>query len=143
MSYSNILVAYDGSNESEKALVSAIQLTNVMPNAKLEVIHVFNLPVVIFGEAMITPPADSNRIEYEHAEAILDKARQTLSGLGRGEAILKQGVTAKTIVSHAHENNCDLIVIGSRGLSAIGEFMLGSVSHHVLKHAKVPVLVVK
>lgn len=143
MPYSNILVAYDGSKEADKALASAIQLTHVMPGAKLEVIHVFHVPVVIFGEAMITPPADSNRIEYEHAESIVEKARQTLSGLGRGEVILKQGDPSKTIVSYAQEGHCDLIVIGSRGLSAIGEFMLGSVSHYVLKHAQIPVLVVK
>ncbi|MBP1157245.1 MULTISPECIES: universal stress protein [unclassified Paenibacillus] len=143
MPYSHILVAFDGSKEADKALASAMQLINVMPGAKLEVIHVFNMPVIIFGEAMITPPADSSRIEYEHAELIVEKAKQTLSGLVRGEVFMKQGEPSKTIVSYAQESNCDLIVIGSRGLSAIGEFMLGSVSHYVLKHAKIPVLVVK
>ncbi|WP_256711219.1 universal stress protein [Paenibacillus sp. FSL H7-0331] len=39
--------------------------------------------------------------------------------------------------------NADLIVIGSRGLNAISEFILGSVSHNVVQHAKIPVLVVK
>ncbi|MGG6460906.1 MAG: universal stress protein [Candidatus Eiseniibacteriota bacterium] len=37
----------------------------------------------------------------------------------------------------------DLIVIGSRGLGSVKEFLLGSVSHAVTRHASIPVLIVK
>jgi nucleotide-binding universal stress UspA family protein len=48
-----------------------------------------------------------------------------------------------TIVKHVNENNFDVVVIGSRGLSALQEFVLGSVSHKVAKRANCPVLIVK
>ncbi len=47
------------------------------------------------------------------------------------------------ILDFAVKNDNDVIVIGSRGLGGIREFVLGSVSHNVVQHARIPVLVVK
>ncbi|MCZ8522573.1 MULTISPECIES: universal stress protein [Paenibacillus] len=143
MLYSNILVAYDGSTESDLALSHAMQLCDLMPGAKLEVLHVFNVPSLMFGEALVTAPADVSRIEYEHAESIVEKARAALAGRSGAEARMLQGAPAKAILARAEEAGCDLIMLGSRGLSTLGEFMLGSVSHYVVQHAKVAVLIVK
>jgi nucleotide-binding universal stress UspA family protein len=43
----------------------------------------------------------------------------------------------------AREGDCDIIVIGSRGLGGIKEFLLGSTSHRVADEAPCPVLIVK
>ena len=53
------------------------------------------------------------------------------------------GRPADEIIRYAEESGADLLVMGSRGLGALREFALGSVSHKVLTHAKCPVLVVK
>ena len=47
------------------------------------------------------------------------------------------------IVEYANKEAFDLVVIGSRGLNAFQEMVLGSVSHKVVKRVKAPVLVVK
>jgi nucleotide-binding universal stress UspA family protein len=52
-------------------------------------------------------------------------------------------VLGETLVKTADELKVDLIVIGSNNRGAIGEFMFGSVSKHVLRYAACPVLVVK
>lgn len=56
--------------------------------------------------------------------------------------LLEETNPGNQIVSYAHENNCDLIIMGSRGLGAL-RGILGSVSNYVLREANVPVLVVK
>lgn len=53
------------------------------------------------------------------------------------------GQPATEIVCVAQEERCDLIVLGSRGLSGFKSFLLGSVSDHVTHHAHCPVLIVK
>ncbi|MCZ8514788.1 universal stress protein [Paenibacillus filicis] len=56
---------------------------------------------------------------------------------------LKEGDAGKEIVKYSEEAGCDLIVMGSRGLSGLREWWLGSVSHHVMQHTKRLVLIVK
>src|SRR5699024_5555442 len=49
----------------------------------------------------------------------------------------------KKIILQAKNLNCDLIVIGSRGLGGFKKLILGSISSYVVNHASIPVLVVK
>lgn len=143
MSYSQILVAYDGSNISEKALNTAVQLAKSTPGAKLDVIHVFYLPSFIAGEAYIAAPPGIEEIEYERANRVVERAKQTLQGVEGVEVALRQGSPAQSILEYAEERKSDLIIIGSRGLGPVKEFFLGSVSHYVVQQSKVPVLIVK
>ena len=59
------------------------------------------------------------------------------------EYILEVGHPSERILSVAKKTSCDAIVIGSRGLSGIAEFLLGSVSSKVSQYATIPVLIVK
>ena len=58
------------------------------------------------------------------------------------EVIVKVGSSVYVILQQAKELNCDLIIMGSRGLSGIKEF-LGSVSHSITQQSSIPVLVMK
>lgn len=53
------------------------------------------------------------------------------------------GNPAKLILSKAKKEKCDAIVMGSRGLSGIAEFFLGSVSTKVAQYSSIPVFIVK
>ncbi|MCZ8516557.1 universal stress protein [Paenibacillus filicis] len=141
MLYSKIIVAYDGSEHSEKALESAIKLAEQNHFSELKVIYVVPFPeMVMGGEGFLLLPSDSqNKI----ASAIVEKAKKALEGLPYVNVFFKKGHPAKTILEYTDSEGGDLIVVGSRGLGAIGEFVLGSVSHNIVQHAKVPVLVVK
>lgn len=59
------------------------------------------------------------------------------------ETVLAQGQPADTIVRQASRRRADLVVMGSRGLSDLSGFLLGSVSRRVVAQARCPVLVVK
>ena len=55
---------------------------------------------------------------------------------------LVQGPSAETILSHADSLGASLIIMGTHGHGKLYHLILGSVSNSVLKHAKVPVLLV-
>jgi nucleotide-binding universal stress UspA family protein len=143
MPYTKILVAYDGSKASEDAIYQAIMLAQDNESTKLEVIIVNHIPTIILGEAIFTPPLGHEREMIAYSQAIVEKAKYLLQDLPHKNVTLHYGNPAKVILEQAEETQCDLIVIGSKGHSGIMEFMLGSVSHNVVLHAKVPVLVVK
>ncbi|MEK3721251.1 universal stress protein [Paenibacillus sp. FSL H8-0034] len=140
MIYSKIVVAYDGSEISEKALDSAIKLAKLNHFSHLEIIHVINIPKYVVGEAVYIPPVEINS---DYSEQIVAQIQKSLLNPDNTNIEIRQGSPAQTILEYADEVHADLIVIGSRGLNAISEFILGSVSHNVVQHAKIPVLVVK
>jgi nucleotide-binding universal stress UspA family protein len=143
MLYSKILAAYDGSAESDEALNHAIHLCECFTEASLQVVHIFSVPSLIIGEAVINPTPSLNNELLTEAQAVVDRAKSRIEGLPRATVEMVQGNGAKTILALADERNCDLIVLGSRGLGGVRELVLGSVSHHVVQHATIPVLVVK
>lgn len=62
----------------------------------------------------------------------------------KARTVLKEGYPADTIVSVAHEEGFDMIVIGSRGLSGLKKLFLGSVSNAIIQEVQnCSVLVVK
>ncbi|WP_211748129.1 universal stress protein [Paenibacillus sp. Marseille-Q4541] len=144
MSFSKILLAYDGSEVANKALEKAVQLTNMSENSVLEVLHVYDFPRVFIGEGLAPIPPSVNNEVYELAEQTVEEAKKRLAAMGADAQVeLIQGSPVDVIVEYIKQNNTDLIVIGSRGLSGIREFMLGSVSHRVAQEASIPVLIVK
>lgn len=141
MLFSKILLAYDGSDASNKALLKAAELTKTSPSSKLEVITAFDFPRIFLGAPI---PASVNKEYYDLAEQTTDEAKKRLADQGVDAKVeLIQGSPAEVILDYANENGFDVIVIGSRGLGGIREFVLGSVSHNVVQHARIPVLVVK
>jgi nucleotide-binding universal stress UspA family protein len=139
---SNILVAFDGSDQSKKAMEYAIQLAKTY-SSKLEVVHVFYYSGFILGEAPIAAPAYILKEQQEYSNLILSEANQLIESIPGARVTLLRGSPAKAIIDYAKENNSELIIIGSRGLGGIDEFVLGSVSHNVVQHSQIPVLVVK
>lgn len=144
MIFSNILLAYDGSNASNKALLKAAEFVKASPGTKLEVITAFDFPRVFMGEGLAPIPASVNKEYYDVAEQTTEEVKTRLAEAGVvGTVELIQGSPAEVILDYAQEHGSDVIIIGSRGLGGIREFVLGSVSHNVVQHARIPVLIVK
>jgi len=144
MLFSNILLAYDGSKASNQALERAIELAKVTPDSKLHVVHAFDFPRFFIGEALAPLPASVNKDYYDLAVQTTEEVKSRLETEGLHAVVeLLQGSPAEIILKYAKQHNVDVIVIGSRGLGGIREFVLGSVSHNVVQSARIPVLVVK
>lgn len=143
MSYHHILAAYDGSKASEKALKQAIKFTEIKPGTRLTVAHVSGqLPSVVAGFGFVPPEGYIESVQ-QYETSLVDRVKSVIETLPYASAVVLTGNPATAILEYAHSNNCDFIIMGSRGLGAIREWMLGSVSHHVVQKARVPVLIVK
>ena len=80
----------------------------------------------------------------DKGEAALAKARRKLAAarIPFMERMLV-GQAAETIVRHARQSGCELVVVGSRGMSPVGKILLGSSTDRLLRLSPVPVLVVR
>lgn len=143
MSYHHIVAAYDGSKASEEAIKHAIKLLERNPEGKLTVVHAtYRPPLAVEGLVGYVPPDYREQLK-EYDDAIVQKAKVLTAMLPHAEVVVTNGNPALSILEIAEKRSCDLIVMGSRGLGAIKELVLGSVSHHVVQHSRIPVLIVK
>jgi nucleotide-binding universal stress UspA family protein len=138
--YKKILLAYDGSVHARHALACAQDLARTY-GAQLIIVHAFH-PI----------PKDWGSPFLEEAEARArgtgEKVIQEAQSILRDAALpvvteLLEGPPAEAILRVAEVRECDLIVMGSRGLGELKALLLGSVSERVLHHSTIPVLIVK
>ncbi len=143
--FSKIVVGLDGSDYSLKALDFAIDLAKkyqsqlVLVHVVMRQIYAINPPEagILAGTAIV------RELEAE-GKAILARGEETVKAQGLAVEIrLRQGVPAEELLKAAVDEKADLIVLGSRGLSQVKAFLLGSVSDKVSHHAKCPTLIVR
>ncbi|WP_108263336.1 universal stress protein [Mangrovicoccus ximenensis] len=146
--FKKILLGYDGSKGAWAALEKAAELAR-LTGGTLVVLTVYrhhsmleaSLSMVRGSEEKGAHLDDVMRaVAREEAEAA--KAHAQELGVASVQAFIKTGPYARTIVSFARDKDCDLIVLGSRGLGSSEGYMLGSVSHKVTSLTDVPVLVI-
>ncbi len=138
-----ILLPVDGSEGSSRAARHVAGIAGMVPGLEVWVVNV-------------QPPGDDwmtrrsfkaeelARMEQEWGEAALAPAREILQAAGvRPSERVVQGDVARTIARLAQELGCDQIVMGTRGQSALGGLLMGSVATRVLHLATVPVTLVK
>jgi len=143
--FSRILVAVDGSHFAERALEQAVDLAKKY-EARLIIVHVVlrRFYAVTPSEAGVLATTVFVKEMESEGKKIIAKAEEFVKAAGVAyESRLVQGVPADEIVRLAQAENVDLIVIGSRGLTEVRAFLLGSVSDKVTHHAKCPILIVK
>ncbi|WP_102345197.1 universal stress protein [Bacillus sp. Marseille-P3661] len=142
--YSRILVAYDGSDLSKKALEMAITLAKQDERIQVDVVGVSNPPTAAsMGSYGIYSQELIEELKVSAAKS-LDDVKVMLSELpNKAFAVVLEGNPGKVIVEFANKNSSDLIVMGSRGLNGLAELFLGSTSHYVVQRAHCPVFIVK
>src|SRR5919112_1928364 len=135
-----ILLATDGSEEAELALLTAVDLAN-RTNSELHMVHVSEY-VPMFLAYTEEEPAERER----EAREVLDEQVKKIEEAGGAVAeahIRMGGRPDQRIVELAEELGIGLIAMGSRGLGGIRRALMGSVSDSVVQHAHCPVLVAR
>lgn len=134
-----ILVPLDGSKASFHALELALSLS-LHYSASITGVHIFDLPIT--SEYGTIDPVVLRLNKKVKRFMSLAKLRATKKHV-TFKQIIKHGKIGPDLITVAKKGKFDLIVIGKRGTSSIGEIFLGSISHYVIHHSKIPVLIVK
>lgn len=140
-----ILVATDGSKTSLRAVRYAARLGHLLrtKSNKITLISVHDDAGLRHARAFVGKEEVADYLR-ELSEKELKPARKLLQADGIGYDIeIRTGHVAQQIVDCANKGKFDMIVVGSKGRSAVADLLIGSVAQRVLSMAKQPVVVVK
>ena len=137
----SILVAVDGSPDAEQALTEAIDLAEGEHTRLTLITAVTQVPATAYMAAGIEL---SRMLEAAHAdaEAILRRACERVPDDLPVTSVLTEQPIRTALIDQIARGAHDVVVMGSRGRGAVRAAVLGSVSHYVLHHSPVPVLIV-
>ena len=133
-----ILVAYDGSPNALKALDQAVELAKCSKAGIVIATVIPDVMHIVADESIIIPDEArerSNKMVEEMVQSLLKEGIEA-------EGVVLTGDIATELLKATADNECDIIVIGKRGLNNIDSFLIGSVTEKVVKHTHYSVWVV-
>ena len=138
-----ILIAVDGSDHSDRAIEAVAKLAKLGGDLQASLLCVSPEPLLFGGYSLET----INQVEQDQRKQqdnILGQAAAHAGRLGLklGEPLRAHGVIANEIVRAAAQG-FDQIAMGTRGMGAAGNLLLGSVAQRVVHQSAVPVLLAK
>ena len=144
-----ILIAIDKSGYKQKIIAYTITLAKSL-GASVTIIHVLDKASLGVVGNMVGFYRGGMSDEYEkvvkkQAEDLLNETKDLLEkeGVRTSTAVVVKSSSAEGIIDYANETGADLIVIGTKGLTGVGKFLMGGVANAVIGHAHCPVFAVR
>lgn len=143
--YKNVLVAYDASELSKKAITEAKNLLSENPETNVHIVPVITpagpTTNAIIARNIANVLADNFKPEMEKIKKEFEDDNLSVTT----EILIEEAQRnpGKEICNYAEKHDIDLIILGSRGLGAVKRLFLGSVSNYIVQHAQCHVLIVK
>ena len=143
-----ILIAYDGSDSSKKA----VELVGKIAKEDDEVILLTVIPAELLSSTftkMLLPTIDLSSVAKDSSfkeraeETLREAAKKIEDKVAKVETVVETGDPADEILVTAKSKACDLIVVGYKGYGREGRFLIGSVTDKVVRHAYCSVMVVR
>lgn len=140
MTSKKFIVAYDGSDDSKKAIEMAIDLSKDI-SAEIVVVSVYDIPITLSDGATYNVWT----IDFEKAcKSRVAEVKEYYEKKGisiHTEVLL--GNPADEIIKYAHQEKAYMIISGTRGIGGFARLLVGSVAHRLVTYSDIPVLVVK
>ncbi len=140
------MVPVDRSGYKEKIIVYAVSL-GIAWEAEVTVIHVIDPGRGVPGGKVKEKERQREEIAKREAEMLVLDTIDPLIGIKglniKKEVVEESDTVEKTIIDYAKENDIDIIVIGTKGMSAVEEYFFGSVANAVVQHAHCPVFAIR
>jgi nucleotide-binding universal stress UspA family protein len=138
-----ILIATDGSENAEKAANFGIKIAE-LSGAKVYAVYVIDItPYYSIPLDQIWSKEVYEQLEKMGHEITFSVEKNAKAAGLEAESLVLKGDPAERILNFAEEQNVDMIVVGSHGIGGFERLVIGSVSEKVVRHAKIPVLVVR
>jgi nucleotide-binding universal stress UspA family protein len=139
--FKKVLLPVDGSVSSRRAMDNAASLSKLMHLEILLLYVTAAIPAVSTGK----PREEAEKSQKEEAEMVLAPYQAFLNDnkVNFNVMVVPAFRVWNKICKIAEDEKCDMIVMGSRGLGDWEGAMIGSVTHKVLAHCTIPVLVVR
>ena len=147
--YDRILVATDGSELSELAVTSAIDLALLTQAELIAVKVVHHYPTGYFEGSLLLSQMEVQRMQEQadaEAQRVVDAVKAKADGRGvknTRAVVMKSELVSEAIIEAARVHKSDLIVMASHGRRGISRLLMGSETLHVLTHSHTPVLVLR
>jgi nucleotide-binding universal stress UspA family protein len=147
--YERILVATDGSELSEQAVTSGIDLAVLMNAELIAVKVVHHYPAGYFEGSLLLSQMEVKRLQEQadaEAQQVVDRVKEKAQAKGvrsTQAVVMKSELVSEAIIEAARTHKCDLIVMASHGRRGIRRLLMGSETLHVLTHSHTPVLVLR
>lgn len=135
-----IVIAFDSSSHSIAAVEEAKKIKVGFPKIEIIILSVTEISTARDQALNLSDDAETRK------QNRIRKINKALSGLlneNEYSIELLYGDPATEILHYVKHHTIDMLIIGSRGLNMIQEFVMGSVSHKVVKYSTAPVLIVK
>lgn len=143
-----LLVAYDGSDASKKAIETVLKCSNKQDEITLLTVVPAELAESSFTK-MLLPTIDlssivkSGSFKEKAMESLNKISKQIENNVLKVSTMVESGDPADEILITAKKLSADIIIIGYKGYGKEGRFLLGSVTDKVVRHASMSVLVVR
>lgn len=135
--FKKILLGYDGSDGSRKAVDLAAELARTYKASIIVVCAFHPMP-------RVTQPDPDDFKEIHEARALADELVEKLKASGiDAEPDVLEGPPPEALLNAAEAHKADLIVVGSRGFGQFKGLLLGSTSDRIVHYATIPVLVAR
>lgn len=145
MPFKTILLPVDPDGDADGVMAVAIDLAKAL-GATLHLLHVLPIPPSVHPDVLLRPAAHptANKWLAEAREAVVPSLR-ALAAPARDAGVpvelqVAHGDPADAILTAAHPDRIDLIVMGTHGRRGLARAALGSVAAQVVRDAQVPVL---
>ena len=138
--YQKIMVPVDESQASMRALMEACKMAQCS-KACVCAIHILDYAQFAWGKDGLQGGGDMPQDEViKRTQAIIEQHQLT----GETAVLNNSGEKiANIIVREAQERNCDLIIMGTHGLTGLMHLLMGSVAEGVLRQSKIPVMLIR